>query len=89
MSHNTYEELAAILSKARQLVKVGGAYRHYMSDTKLYTVIAVALQEESEAPCVVYQTSHTSGLIWVRNLDDWLSIVEKDGQRVPRFCSVD
>ncbi|HEY1074324.1 MAG TPA: DUF1653 domain-containing protein [Patescibacteria group bacterium] len=89
MAHKTYEELAEVLSLAQGQVEVGAKYQHYMSDEKFYTVMAVALQEETEAPCVVYQTSHSSGLIWVRNLDDWLSTVVKDGKSVPRFRRIE
>lgn len=86
MSHISYEALAERIKLAKQSVVVGGTYAHYKSPDKTYAVLSVGLQEDSEQPCVVYQTSHPSGLIWVRNLDDWLAMVENDeGKLVPRF----
>ena len=89
MAHTSYHDLAEKLQQAHKLVEVGAFYRHYKDATKHYTVLALALQEESEAVCVVYQTSHPSGLIWVRDLDDWLASVKNAaGETVPRFEKV-
>lgn len=88
--HATYEELAQKLADGRTQVEVGAFYRHYRNPEKRYKVLAVALQEDTEEVCVVYQTSHSSGLIWVRNLEDWLSIVENSaGQMVHRFEKIE
>jgi hypothetical protein len=85
MAHIPYEELSERLAKAASLVEVGARYRHYRTKGT-YTVLSLALQEETERPCVVYQTSHASRLTWVRNLDDWLApVISDDGKTVPRF----
>lgn len=90
MNHKSYEELNAILSDAKEKVEVGGKYIHYKHPDRNYTVLHVGLQEATEEPCVVYQTSHSSGLIWVRNLDDWLAKVENEkGEIVSRFTKIE
>jgi len=86
MAHISYEELSARLEEAKRLVKVGGKYRHYRSPESAYTVISLALQEDSELPCVVYRSSYSPDLIWVRNLDDWFApVVNEAGETVRRF----
>ncbi len=89
MSHSSYEELQSLLAEARKKVETGGLYKHYSNPDKRYKVLHVALQEETQEPCVVYESLYSPGLIWVRNLDDWLAIVkDKDGNEVPRFTHV-
>lgn len=90
MVHKAYEELVKNLEEAKQKVIVGEHYYHYKSPDKFYTVLYVGLQEGNEQPCVVYQTSHPSGLIWIRDLGDWLAMVEtEEGEVVPRFRLVE
>lgn len=72
------------IEEAKKLVEVGGMYVHYRSPDKPYKVLAVALLEASEEPCVVYQALHNS-VVWVRALDSWLSMVSHEGRMVPRF----
>lgn len=90
MPHSSYEDLQSLLAEAREKVETGVLYRHYSNAEKRYKVLVVALQEATQEPCVVYESLTSPGLIWVRNLDDWLALVkDKDGNEVPRFTRVD
>lgn len=76
--------------QALQHVSVGEIYYHYKNPDKHYKIIAVALQEATEEPCIVYETMHgeNGGLVWVRNLEDWLSMVDTDQGMVQRFTKL-
>lgn len=70
------------MKNAEQQVHVGGIYSHYRSPEKSYKVLAIAIQEENEEPCVVYQALYGDNLIWVRNLSVWCSYINPN---TPRF----
>lgn len=87
MSHTSIELLQQKRFNADQLVEVGACYYHYRAPHFLYRVIGIGLQEATEELCVIYQNIDNQ-LIWVRNLDDWCSLVEHEGQLVARFQKV-
>jgi hypothetical protein len=60
-----------------------GRYRHYKG--KEYEVIGVARDSETERPMVVYRTLYGDFGLWVRPLSMFTEMIERDGQRVPRF----
>jgi hypothetical protein len=77
-----------------ELVKCGiepcRIYRHYKGG--LYIVIALAIDEDTLEPCVVYG-SNAKGTAWVRTLANWTETVvinpdELVPRRVPRFALV-
>jgi hypothetical protein len=83
MAHSSMESLEHKVRTAQEQVLIGATYQHYKT-RGFYKVLHIALQEATEEPCVVYENS--VGLIWVRNLDDWLAMVrDDDGRLVPRF----
>lgn len=89
MPHLSDSELVEIITAAKEQVHVGDRYFHHRSPDHIYTVIAVALDEESHQPVIVYQSSKNTELIWVRTLPEWLATVtEDDGQTVARFTRV-
>ena len=61
-----------------------GTYRHYKGN--LYEVIGTATHSETEETLVVYRPLYGAGGLWVRPLEMFLSDVEVDGVRVPRFA---
>lgn len=79
--HNL-SHLVKAVEKAKKQVRVGGVYAHYRHPDRFYKVLAIALQEKNEEPCVVYQALYGDGLIWVRDLSIWCSYVNPS---TPRF----
>jgi hypothetical protein len=73
-------------------VHVGGLYRHFKGNT--YRVIAVGHDSDTLKPVVVYQGQYDSdefgpNPIWVRPLQSFVEILERDGQTIPRFAYVE
>ncbi len=63
-------------------VKVG-RYRHYKG--REFTVIRVAVDSETKKELVIYRRDFGDHGLKVRPKDQFLGIVEVEGQRVPRF----
>jgi hypothetical protein len=69
-------------------VKVGGKYRHFKG--KEYKVLHVARDcENPERMLVIYQALYDSELgknqIWTREVNDFLSYKEDNGEKIKRF----
>lgn len=83
----SYEQLQQRIKGAMHQVIVGGYYLHYKQ--RKYKVVTVALREEDNEPCVVYEAEYMPGVTWIRPLANWLEEVEVDGKRVKRFTKVE
>lgn len=81
------EQLAARLTQAKTKVQVGGRYEHYKK--LAYVVLAVALWEETNEPCVVYQAQYGVQATFIRPLAAWDETVVVGDQTVPRFRRID
>lgn len=64
-------------------IRQGQRYLHYKGGE--YEVIALAIQEDTLDPLVVYR-SLAKNTIWVRTLKNWNEEVEVDGKKVKRFA---
>ena len=64
-----------------------GKYRHYKGND--YEVIGVARHSETEEDLVVYRPLYGERGLWVRPLTMFNEMVERDGQRIPRFKYID
>lgn len=82
--HNI-DNLKKTIDQAEQAVKIGGLYAHYRKPERLYKVLAIAINENTEEPCVVYQALYGDKLIWVRALSAWREQVEHQGNTILRF----
>jgi len=60
-----------------------GIYRHFKGN--LYRLIAIARHSETLEEMVVYQALYEGRGMWVRPLAMWSEIVERGGEKVPRF----
>ena len=60
-----------------------GRYRHFKGNE--YRVLLIARHSETEEEMVVYQALYGEYGYWVRPASMWTEIVERDGQRFPRF----
>jgi len=82
----TQAQLSAKLAKAIKQVTVGARYMHYKQLT--YKVVAIALREEDNEPCVIYQAEYGDRLTWIRSVTNWVEDVEADGKKVKRFTKI-
>lgn len=80
-------QLSARLAAAAQQVTVGTRYMHYKQLT--YKVLALALREEDNEPCVVYQAVYGVHLTFIRPVVNWIEEVEVNGERVKRFAEIE
>lgn len=60
-----------------------GRYRHFKGNE--YEVIGIALHCDTLDKMVVYRGTYEGGGMWVRPLESFISMAEKDGVPVPRF----
>lgn len=86
---HAFNELKNIVTQANQKVQPGDRYYHYRNLNQLYKVLAIAIDEESNKPCVVYQAQYGDNLIWVRALSVWCELVDHHGKNIPRFIKQD
>ena len=79
-------QLSARLARAANRVMVDGRYRHYKQST--YKVIALALREEDNEPCVVYQAEYGDKITFTRPVSNWIEKVNSNGSKVNRFTLI-
>lgn len=79
-------QLSARIAEATKQVVVGARYMHYKQ--LCYKVIAVALREEDNEPCVIYQAEYGDKLTWIRPVANWVEDVEVDGRTTKRFTKI-
>ena len=79
-------QLSAKLAQAARQVTVGARYMHYKQLN--YIVVALALREEDNEPCVVYRAEYGDNVTWIRPLSSWTQEVEVGGKKVPRFTKI-
>jgi hypothetical protein len=79
-------QLSSKLAQAARQVSVGARYMHYKQLS--YKVVALALREEDNEPCVIYQAEYGDNLTWIRPVASWVEEVELDGKKVKRFTKI-
>jgi len=84
----SYEQLLKIMQDATNQVTVGARYYHYKDKQHTYVIVKVALREEDNEPCVIYESEYMPGTVWIRPLASWLEEVKVDGRKVKRFTKV-
>lgn len=84
MAHAPVDSLVGKLENAAKVVQVGATYRHYKTKGA-YMVLELALDEESEEPCVIYQSPLDPGLKWVRSFANFTEELVENGKTIPRF----
>ena len=62
-----------------------GYYRHFKGN--VYEVLGVAKHSEDLSEMVVYRATYDDSL-WVRPLEMWDEIVERDGEEYKRFTYI-
>lgn len=79
-------QLSAKLAQADKQVTVGARYMHYKQLS--YKVLALALREEDNEPCVIYQAEYGDKVTWIRPVVSWIEEAEVDGDKVKRFTKI-
>lgn len=89
-AHTAIQKIARFVDTAlevnglkKRTVRPGGVYRHFKGME--YRVLEVARHSETLEKMVVYQQLYGDRGIWVRPLDMFLEIIEREGRRLPRF----
>lgn len=88
MNNKNEHDLKSKIEKAKQQVKVGGRYAHFKNPAHTYIVRDIAILESTQEPVVIYRAEYDDKLTFVRAIDSWLEVVEKDGQQIPRFRKI-
>lgn len=89
MAHlKTQKILQKELEEAQKRIIIGGTYSHYKQPENHYTVVALGVQEATDKLCVIYRAEYDEKLLFVRDVDSWLSKPEVDGKYVERFVYV-
>ena len=89
MAHLTQKELVSIISNAKKRVSAGSKYYHYKHPEQHYEILAVGLLEAKEKPCIVYKALYGEGIVWVRDIDNFLEKIETQNGKVRRFSLVE
>lgn len=63
-----------------------GRYRHFKGNE--YDVIGVARDSETLQALVVYRALYGERGLWVRPLAMFTEVIEREGQRLPRFSYI-
>ncbi len=83
--HVSQKILKASLTDAAKKVKVGGCYTHYKNPDDVYKVVGLAITEQDDTVCVIYEAQYGEKLVFVRPLDSWLEKVAWHDGLVDRF----
>lgn len=68
-------------------VRPGKEYRHFRNG-KIYKVLFVAQDANTNEPVVVYRSQHGDLTTWVRPLAEFAEFIDRNGYRGPRFMEV-
>lgn len=82
-NHSDEDELIIKLTNTN--IKVGDIYYHYKNPNLYYKIIAIALDEETEEPVIIYQAQYGKNLIWMRKIFNWNQNIESNGVSTFRF----
>lgn len=81
------DQLSARLSAAAQQVTVGARYMHYKQLS--YKVLALALREEDNEPCIVYQAEYGDHITFIRPVTSWVEELDINSKKVKRFTKIE
>jgi hypothetical protein len=85
MAHLGQKQLSKIVTEAQTKVSVGAKYHHYKDTDQQYEVLAIALDEDTQKPCIVYKALYGKEIVWMRTLENFLEEVETDQGKICRF----
>jgi hypothetical protein len=89
MAHKPEQDLKQDLRVVGEQVEVGSRWQHYKDPAYSYRILGHAINEETDEPWIVYQAEYGECVKFIRRAAGFLSMVEVDGQNVPRFARVE
>lgn len=60
-------------------VEVGRTYKHFKGG--LYLVLGIGKYSETEEDMVIYKALYGDNLVWIRPLNNFIEVVNKNGQK--------
>ncbi len=60
-------------------VEVGKTYKHFKGD--LYLVLGIGKYSKTEEDMVIYKALYGDNLVWIRPLNNFIEVVNKNGQK--------
>ena len=60
-------------------VEVGKTYKHFKGG--LYLVLGIGKYSETEEDMVIYKALYGDNLVWIRPLNNFIEVVNKNGQK--------
>ena len=81
-------DLQKEIIRAKDIVELHAAYRHYKSSDKTYIVKDIVINEADESPLVIYQAQYGEYITFARPLNNWLDSVVLDGVATARFIKL-
>lgn len=60
-------------------VEVGKTYKHFKGG--LYLVLGIGKYSETEEDMVIYKVLYGDNLVWIRPLNNFIEVVNKNGQK--------
>jgi len=63
-----------------------GKYRHFKGN--MYELIEIAHHSETQEPMAVYRALYGDCGLWVRPLNMFIEVIERDGKQMQRFQPV-
>lgn len=77
-------ELKLLVTKIRSEL-VGYNYYHYKNPAKIYQILDVGIDTNTDKPVVIYTDPNDSTIIWIRPVEQWNQLVPLEDSTVPRF----
>lgn len=89
MSRKSYKELADILNKAKENVQIQCLYKHYKWQRYRVESLATLVDDDRNLQTmVVYRPEWEQECIFVRNIDIFEEIIEREWEEVKRFAII-
>lgn len=85
--HKSSEYLHQLLEDAGRKLHLNAKYFHYKNPDKFYIVEALTIIEATEEVGVIYRPLYEGleDVTFLRPINDFLAVVEKDGESLSRF----
>lgn len=88
MPHKSPEQIHNEFRDAAKAIIIGGIYSHYKNPQHHYKVHNFAVQEATDKLCVVYEALYNPGILFIRDVDQWLTEVVVNGKKQKRFTFI-
>jgi hypothetical protein len=78
-------EFKVLITKIRSEL-VGYNYNHYKNPNKIYKILDIGIDTNTDKPVIIYTDINDSTIIWTRPVEQWNQLIQIDENiSVPRF----